>query len=318
MRVDASRLRAVAAQFQRRSLQLTGVIALALIAIGVVAGPTKTMGAVLVSLGTALLSSVVVAAVALEREDFAQSMLDHGLQRLFENRKTAFADSYWTGLVRNVRSHYRVLGTANHGYLFDEQARKDTGESFRDAIVKRRVAVEMLWLRPDSDIARLREAEEGRRTIEDTLESIVFFWEFRESLPDDSRERFALREYDTLPSCGLTWADDQMIVTTTLQGVGIWDRRASSSDPGCDALTGSSRLSGRGPRRHHHSPTSTRGTTRKSRATDTLAPLRRIALGSSARFRQRARRTELLAKPISVMRKRARRPRDELALHALR
>lgn len=216
--IPASRLAGIVHQFRRRGLRYAGIGSLLLLGLGVVAGPTETLGAVCVSLATSILASILVAAVALEREEFAQLLMDQGLQRLYDNRKTAFSDSFWTGLLRAARTHFRVLGVANHGYLYDEQARTDTADALKEAVTKRRVNVELLFLKPDSDIARLRELEEGRSTIDDTLEAIEFFWEVRQSVDDDAKQRLSLREYDTLPSCGLTWADNKMVVTHYLAG----------------------------------------------------------------------------------------------------
>lgn len=216
--IPASRLAGIVHQFRRRGLRYAGIASLLLLGLGVVVGPTETWGAVCVSFATSILASILVAAIALEREEFAQILMDQGLQRLYDNRKTAFADSFWTGLLRAARTHYRVLGVANHGYLYDEQARTDTTEAVKEALTKRRINVEFLFLKPDSRIAQLREAEEGRRTIDDTLEALVFFWGIRESIDGDAKARLSLREYDTLPSCGLTWADNKMVITHYLAG----------------------------------------------------------------------------------------------------
>ncbi|HEX8103245.1 MAG TPA: hypothetical protein VF533_11580 [Solirubrobacteraceae bacterium] len=213
-----SRLRGVVRAFERRSLQLLGVIAVIAIAFGVNVGPTTAAGAVLVSVGTSLAASVIVAAFALEREAFAQLIMDLGVDALFRDRKREFDDDFWTRMVERARSHYRVLGTANHGYWHDEQAREDTKRTLRDAIVKRQVEVEFLFLRPDGDLCGRRGKEEQRDTRKDALASIEQFWLFRESLPEDARRRLLLKEYEVTPSCGITWADDTLLVTHYLAG----------------------------------------------------------------------------------------------------
>ncbi len=170
------------------------------------------------SIASSLIAAVIVAAFALEREAFAQALLDLGVERVFRDRKREFEDSFWTDLVLGSRSHYRVLGTANHGYWHDEQARQDTTRTLTDAIVKRSVDVEFLFLRPDGDLCARRGREEQRDTERDTLVSIDRFWTLREGLPETHRQRLVLREYDLTPSCGITWVDDTLLVTHYLAG----------------------------------------------------------------------------------------------------
>lgn len=217
--LSRSRLRGVVHAFERRSLQLLGVIGLALLALGVALHPRSTWeGTVLVSVATSLIAAVVVAAFALEREAFAQTLLDLGVNRVFRDRKREFDDEFWAALVKGAREHYRVLGTANHGYWHDEQTRMDTRTTLHDAIVKRKVEVEFLFLTPDSDLCHHRETEEKRDTGKDTLLSLRYFWEFRASLPAPDQGRLTLKEYDVTPSCGITWADDILVVTHYLAG----------------------------------------------------------------------------------------------------
>jgi hypothetical protein len=216
--LSRSRLQGAVRAFERRSLRLLGVLGLVLLAVGVAVQPTSTPGAVLVSIGTSLIAAVVVAAFALEREAFAQALFDLGVNHVFRDRKRDFDDEFWTGLVKETRDHYRVLGTANHGYWWDEQTREDTRTTLRDAIVKRKVEVEFLFLKPDSELCRHRDAEEKRNTAKDMLVSLKYFWQFRESLPEPDRGRLTLKEYEATPSCGITWADDTLVVTHYLAG----------------------------------------------------------------------------------------------------
>lgn len=213
-----SRLRGVIRSFERRSLRLIGFIGVLLLLIGVLIKPTSTWGAVAVSIGTSLIASVIVAAYALEREAFAQALMDLGVDRLFRDRKREFDDDFWSSLVSGAHTHFRVLGAANHGYWHDEQARQDTVATLTDAIVKRSVDVEFLFLKPDGDLCRRRATEEQRDTVRDTLMSIDRFWIFRESLDQKHQHRLVLREYDVTPSCGITWADETLLVTHYLAG----------------------------------------------------------------------------------------------------
>jgi hypothetical protein len=213
-----SRLRGVVRAFERKSLRLIGVIGLLALGLGVALGPTSTLGAISVSIATSLIASVVVAAFALEREAFAQKMMDLGVHQLFRDRKKEFDDDFWTNLASGAQTHFRVLGTANHGYWHDEQTRQDTTKTLTDAIVKRNVDVEFLFLNPDGEFCKRRGTEEQRDTVRDALASIDRFWTLKESLPAKHRGRLVLREYDVTPSCGITWVDDTVLVTHYLAG----------------------------------------------------------------------------------------------------
>lgn len=201
-----------------RTLQLVGVGGVACVIAGAAVGPTTKIGLVLAGLGTSLIASVLVGAVALGRDEFLQQMLGDGVQDVFDNRKTHFEDPFWDDLLRSTVKHFRVLGTANHGWFSDPAVAESTKEGVVDAIVKRDVEVEFLWLDPDDDLAKARQREERRTTRLDTCNSIIFFWDIRSELPQDKRNRLLLKEYVATPSCGVTWADDLLVVTQYLAG----------------------------------------------------------------------------------------------------
>lgn len=192
--------------------------AVCLLIAGVAIGPTKTLGAVCLSFATSVLASIAVAAAALEREAFTQEVLALGIQDIFSDRYAHFNDADWKALVDNARSHYRVLGVANHGYRRHEQAEADTEMSIVRAVQDRQVAVEIMWLNPEIPFVDAREAEEDRKTRIDTINSITFFWNIRESLTAECQERLVLKEHSTLPTCGIHWSDSNVIVTHYLAG----------------------------------------------------------------------------------------------------
>jgi hypothetical protein len=201
-----------------RSLQVIGLLGLLSVVVGAGVGATKTVGIALIGVGTSLVASVLVGGIALGRDEFLQGLLSDGVQDVFENRKTKFENWFWDELLRQTDKHYRVLGTANHGYVQDPAIAATTKEGVVDAIVKRDVEVEFLWLNPNDDLAKARQREEKRSTRRDTCKSILFFWEVREGLPADKREKLLLKEYVATPSCGVTWADDLLVVTQYLAG----------------------------------------------------------------------------------------------------
>ena len=113
-----------------------------------------------------------------------------------------------------------VLGTANHGYLQNSDVvRQETKSALETALNRDGVQIAFLWLDPELETAKQREQEEARRTLRsDTCDAIKFFWELRKGLSPDKAERLQLRVYKALPTCGITWADDDIIVTHYLTG----------------------------------------------------------------------------------------------------
>ena len=207
------RLQRTVSQFGQLRLGVSGLIGLLLLTIGVAADPLSGVGVVFVSLGTGALASTVVAAIALEREDFAQTVLGLGIQEVFHDRALTFDNAFWNSLIETAKRRFAVLGCANHGYLRNQVIREDTERAVVDA-VRRDVEVEILWLDPESHLAHLREESEGsRRTRDETVESIEFFWAIRERLNDPERSRLRLAEHEAMPTCGITWSDDLIIVS---------------------------------------------------------------------------------------------------------
>jgi hypothetical protein len=214
----SSRMRRVWFKLDSRTLQLAGAGGVIGVLVGVAVGTSHAMGLILVGLGTSVLASVLVGGIALGRDELLQQLLGDGVQDVFENRKTNFEDSFWDDLLRSTDMHFRVLGTANHGYVQDPAVEEITRAGVVDAIVKRNVEVEFLWLNPDDDLAKARQREEKRSTRRDTCKSILFFWAVREGLPSEKRDRLVLKEYIATPSCGVAWSDDLLIVTQYLAG----------------------------------------------------------------------------------------------------
>jgi hypothetical protein len=129
------------------------------------------------------------------------------------DRAREFDNDFWRSLIETAKHRFAVLGVANHGYLRSPEIRAETQEAIL-AAVERNVEVQILWLNPDSDLAQFREESEGERgTRADTVASIEFFWSLREQASDTERQRLNLAVHEAMPTCGITWSDDLIIVT---------------------------------------------------------------------------------------------------------
>jgi hypothetical protein len=220
MNLATNRLARVLLQFQRKTLWIAAVAAGLGIALSAFLKPTHTRGgAIVLAISASVLASLIVAAIALERATEASEFQRAGVTNIFVDRLSDIPVGAWTKLLAGATKHFRVLGTSNHGYLNSDDAKNETEAALRSAVRRKHVKVEFLWLPPDGELAKLREEEEGERTLRaDGCEAIMFFYELRSKLEDKQPERVSLREYKSLPTCGITWADDSLVVTHYLAG----------------------------------------------------------------------------------------------------
>ncbi len=180
---------------------------------------TTIEGALVLSISASVLASLIVAAIALERNEFADYLLGLGIAQVFQDRLHEIDEKLWTDLLGGVEQHFFVLGMANHGYLNSDVAKQETQDALKKALAREDVRVQFLWIDPESRAALTREAEEGERGLRrDVCDSILWFSSVATELPAPQRARLSLREYSSLPTCGITWADNQLIVTHYLAG----------------------------------------------------------------------------------------------------
>ncbi len=180
--------------------------------VGAQYGVSKAPGAVLAGVGTGLVSAAAYAKITGLRSELADRLINQGIDDVFENRSRDFSDDDWSQLLQSARTHYRVLGTANHGYLRNQPTADQTEEDLRGA-AQRGVSIQVLWLDPRSTQAAIRDSQEQRDTIADTARSIVWFCGVRERMPSSVRGKLEFLLYDDIPSCGITWADEQLVVS---------------------------------------------------------------------------------------------------------
>lgn len=194
---------------------LVGVL---LAAIGALIGLTNFWGVLLLGIGSALIAASAYAMLTRLEDRFAERLREQGLIDFFPSRLRHFDDDYWPNLMSSAQHHYKVLGVANHGYMGREAAKTATRDAITSA-VRRDVHVEFLWLDPDSGFAHARDDEEERTTRRDTVDSLAWFWDLRHTLLENEQRLLSLYTYDAvIPSCGLTWADDQLVVAHYIAG----------------------------------------------------------------------------------------------------
>jgi hypothetical protein len=212
-RAHRSRLRLTVNQFKSARLQIATLVGCLMVGAGCFAtDPQKTLGVVLIAVGTGVISATIVAAIALEREDFAQTVMGLGVQDVFGDREAHFDNDFWNRMIKAARQRFDVLGVANHGYIRNAPIKQETEDAITDA-VRRGVRVEILWLDPENPLADIREQEEGRRTRDEIIESIEFFWNLKHKLGSDPKGDLVLKVHTAMPTCGLNVSDDLMVVS---------------------------------------------------------------------------------------------------------
>jgi hypothetical protein len=200
--------------------RMASLFGLSLGVILLIVGAYVHMGAlntVLIAVGGGVVAAAGYDGVTRIRHDKWYEINRSGLLDVFENRKNAFKDQDWVEKVRGATKTFRVLGVANHGYVRSEARKTETENAFRKCLSRKDVEVSILWLDPRTDHAVIRERQEGRSTRADIVRAIVAFWEIRSRLPADAQARMHFSVYAATPSLGITWHDEELVVTHYLE-----------------------------------------------------------------------------------------------------
>jgi hypothetical protein len=207
--------RATATRLQVVALGLGILLAIG----GALIGLDSFWGPFLVGLGTAFIAPPVFAFLYVARDEWVKELSAQGVREVFPDRHTHFKEGReWPWWVKRAEHHVKILGVANHGWIRTEPDKAETAAAFVAALQRPAVQIQICWLNPEVDMSALREEEEDRSTRSDTVASIRWFMDFRESLGEEMKDRIDLREYDAVPTCGITWIDDVVIATHYMNG----------------------------------------------------------------------------------------------------
>jgi hypothetical protein len=169
-------------------------------------------GSVLIGIGSSAIAAGIVAFLSPFYESAYSRFVSLGIEKVWPSRKD-LPKREWVNMLSHANEKCTLLGIAHRGWCKDDR--------FRPALedrLTRGVNVKILFLKPESESARLRTEEEGRDTKAEILKSIAKIWEIREGLKAGVKERLRLYVYDATASCGLTWIDEYMIITHYLAG----------------------------------------------------------------------------------------------------
>ena len=168
-------------------------------------------GSLGIGVGSSILAAVIVAYLSPASESGYRKFVSFGIVDMWSSRK-ALTD--WVQWMETTREHCVLFGIAHGGWCNDGRF-----ESALKERVSHGVSFRILFLDPNSNSAEIRAKEEKRDTKKMIGESIKKMWGIREEIPPGQKEQVRIFVYDATASCGLTWIDQQMLVTHYLAGL---------------------------------------------------------------------------------------------------
>jgi hypothetical protein len=173
-------------------------------------------GSLTIGVGSSILAAAIVAFLSPASETGYRKFISFGIIDIWSSRG-AIKD--WVNWMETARETCVLFGIAHGGWCDDARFASALKERLNQG-----VGFRILFLDPNSRCAQIRADEEknsksSRNTQTKIRESIRKIWEIRESLTAGQKEQLRLFVYEATASCGLTWVDQQMLVTHYLAGL---------------------------------------------------------------------------------------------------
>jgi hypothetical protein len=174
-------------------------------------GPIR--GSLAIGVGSSILAAAVVAYLSPASEAGYRKFISFGIVDMWSSRN-AIKD--WVDWMETAHETCVLFGVAHRGWCKDGRF-----ESVLKERLSHGVSFRILFLNPNFEAAKIRAREEksSRNTQTKIKESIADVWKIRESLTPSQKEQLRIFVYDATASCGLTWVDQQMLVTHYLAGL---------------------------------------------------------------------------------------------------
>jgi Domain of unknown function (DUF5919) len=172
-------------------------------------GPIR--GSLAIGVGASILAAAIVAYLSPANEAGYRKFISFGIVDMWSSRH-AIKD--WVDWMETAHETCVLFGIAHGGWCKDARfppalkERLNHGVSFR-----------VLFLDPNCKAAEIRAREEKRETKTKIRESIKKMWEIRQQLTAAQKGQLRIFVYDATASCGMTWVDQQMLVTHYLAGL---------------------------------------------------------------------------------------------------
>ena len=160
------------------------------------------------SVGASLVATSIASWLVTREPRSWEKICAAGVMSVFIDR-ARLPPGEWHQILLDAKRECNILGIALRVWIEDKQVKPAI-----KATLAKPVPIKVLFLDPMSETAKIRAGEERMRdSIHAIADSISRFWELRESLPGEQKERLDLRTYKNTPTCSIIWTDNQMIVT---------------------------------------------------------------------------------------------------------
>ncbi len=173
-------------------------------------GPIR--GSLTIGVGASILAAAIVAYLSPANEAGYRKFISFGIVDIWSSRH-AIKD--WVDWMETAHETCVLFGIAHGGWCQDAR--------FAPALKERLshgVSFRILFLDPNCKAAEIRSREEKSRNTQSKIrESIQKMWKIREELTAAQKGQLRIFVYDATASCGLTWVDQQMLVTHYLAGL---------------------------------------------------------------------------------------------------
>jgi hypothetical protein len=203
----------VRTRLRSRSQPIALILGVVLTAVGIWALHSGMLirGSLGIGVGSSVLAAAIVAYLSPVSEAGYRKFISFGIVDMWSSRH-ALKD--WVNWMEKAKDTCVLFGIAHGGWCRDEK--------FESALKERLghgVTFKILFLNPNSKATEIRAREEKRDTKKEIMGSIQTMWKIRESLTPAQKEQVRIFVYDATASCGLTWIDQQMLVTHYLAGL---------------------------------------------------------------------------------------------------
>jgi hypothetical protein len=168
--------------------------------------------------GSSILAAAIVAFLSPASEAGYRKFISFGIVDMWSSRH-AIKD--WVDWLGTAHETCVLFGVAHGGWCHDAKFAPAMKQ-----LLSHGVSFKILFLDPNSEAASTRALEEKssrsgkpRDTQAKIMESIQKIWEIRQELNAGQKELLRLFVYRATASCGMTWVDQQMLVTHYLAGL---------------------------------------------------------------------------------------------------
>jgi hypothetical protein len=156
------------------------------------------------------MATVLVWLLTPANEEAYEEFLSLGISKAYPSRDRV-ETLQWVKWLRSAKRRCILLGTSHSKWCTDSDFRSALEDRLRND-----VAITVLFLDPTGAAAAVRAKEEraGRDTVLEIRTAIRVLWTIRMELAPELGTGLELYVYEAMPSLGVTWIDDRLMVAS--------------------------------------------------------------------------------------------------------